>query len=75
MVQTHKGKVLPALVLLILYLFLFLHLFLSGFVVLSFVGRDIGLFPMPSFFPGPVSIPSALVWLFSLALYGNSSDL
>ncbi len=28
---------------------------------------------MPSFFPGPVSIPSALGWLFSLALYGNSS--
>ena len=27
---------------------------------------------MPSFFPGPVSIPSALGWLFSLALYGNS---
>ena len=28
---------------------------------------------MPSFFPGPVSIPSALGWLFSLALYGKSS--
>ncbi|MBR3274817.1 MAG: hypothetical protein IKF98_12980, partial [Clostridia bacterium] len=42
------------------------------FVVLSFDIRYGGLFPMPSFFPGPVSIPSALGWLFSLALYGNS---
>ena len=62
MVQTHQGKVLPALVLLILYLylFLFLHLFLFGFVVLSFVGRDFGLFPMPSFLHGVVSVPYAL---------------
>ena len=75
MVQTHQGKVLPALVLLILYLylFLFLHLFLFGFVVLSFVGRDFGLFPMPSFFPWKISILAPFEWLFSLVLYGNSS--